>query len=490
MAINQKNMGFNLDYTPRSDTYDEVFESSDAIRDLYGSIMDCFSKFSGASLSKREQRIQYSLRDRGVTFESDVKPERSVEQTLTVDPIPRVIDGSIWDSHLKPGLFQRLKALNAFLHDIYQDAQILRDGVIPSSLVLENESFHRRLHEISPPGGIYTHIAGLDLVRDNNGTYRVLEDNLQIPSGVSYMLENRRIMSEIFPGLVNQSNLRSIDHYPDLLMNCLNSLGPNNSTDSTMVLLTPGPYNSAYFEHVFLARAMGIELVKGEDLFVEDHKVWIDLPQGPKCVDVIYRRINTEFLDPAAFRSDSLLGVPGLVDAYEKGNVAIANAPGAGVADDKAVYSYVPDMIDYYLDEEPILPNVPTYMGRDQGDRDYILKNIEDLTVKRVDEAGGYGMLIGPTSTRKEIKEYLDGFKDEPSKYIAQPTLDLSTHPCYVDDKEQFEPRHIDLRPFVLFGSDGPAVVPGGLTRVALKEGSLVVNSSQGGGSKDTWVLR
>jgi uncharacterized circularly permuted ATP-grasp superfamily protein len=386
-------------------------------------------------------------------------------------------------------LFQRIEALNRFLYDIYHGGRILKDGVIPSKLVLENDSFHRRLHGITPPGGVYTHIGGLDLVRDGDGTYRVLEDNLQIPSGVSYMLENRRILAETFPRLVNNCNVRSVNHYPDLLLSSLKSLVPGNSDSATAVLLTPGPYNSAYFEHVYLAREMGIELVKGEDLYVKDNQVFLDLPQGPRKVDIIYRRIDTEFLDPAAFRSDSLLGVPGLMDAYEEGNVVLANAPGAGVADDKAIYSYVPKLIEYYLREEPILPNVETYLGRTPEDRRYILDHLDELTVKRVDGAGGYGMLIGPEASREEIQSYAEEFKEEPEKYIAQPTLDLSTHPCFIEETERFEPRHIDLRPFVLYGNSGPEIVPGGLTRVALKRNSLVVNSSQGGGSKDTWVL-
>jgi uncharacterized circularly permuted ATP-grasp superfamily protein len=478
-----------FDYDVNGDCFDEVLDSDHQVRPPYQTIVERFSEFSRDKLSQRERRLDITLRDRGVTFESETDPDQAVEQTLTVDPVPRVIDSSVWEDHLKPGLHQRVRALNEFLNDIYGDADILSDEIIPAELVLENDSFHRRLHGIKPPGGIYTHIAGIDLIRDGNGTYRVLEDNLQIPSGVSYMLENRRILTETFPRLINQSNLRSVDHYPDLLLNCLNSLAPDSTESPAGVLLTPGPYNSAYFEHVFLARKMGIELVKGEDLFVEDDTVWMQLPGGARRVDVIYRRINTEFLDPAAFRSDSLLGVPGLIDAYQSGNVVIANAPGAGVADDKAIYSYVPRMIEYYLNESPIIPNVETYLGRNKEHREYILDNVERLTIKRVDGAGGYGMLIGPSATGEEIDSYLDDFRDEPQKYIAQPTIQLSTHPCFIEDEGDFEPRHIDLRPFVLFGADGPATVPGGLTRVAMKRNSLVVNSSQGGGSKDTWVL-
>ena len=437
----------------------------------------------------RERRISGALRDRGVTFQSDAGQENPAADTLSVDPLPRVIEPSEWDRHLKPGLIQRVRALNLFLKDVYSDGKIIRDGVIPAELVLDNDEFRRGLHGITPPGNVYTHVAGIDLIRDEEGTYRVLEDNVQVPSGVSYMLENRRLLLETFPRLVNKSRLRSVDQYPDMLRRSLHSLMSAGRPNTNAVLLTPGPYNSAYFEHVFLAREMGVELVKGDDLYVDDGRVWMDLPGDSRRVDIIYRRINTDFLDPAAFRSDSLLGVPGLIDAYRQGNVLIANAPGAGLADDKAIYSYVPDMISYYLKQDPILPNVRTYLGRDETDRQYIIDHVDELTIKRVDEAGGHGMLIGPHATVQERNSYLDAFREEPEKYIAQPTVQLSTHPCLVGECDRLEPRHIDLRPFVLVGSDGPSLAPGGLTRVAPDPDSLVVNSSQGGSSKDTWVL-
>jgi uncharacterized circularly permuted ATP-grasp superfamily protein len=479
-----------LDYSGNGDAFDEVLGSWSNVSSVYDRVVRRFSELDSANLLKRERRIDASLQERGVTFDSDANPSEPAAETLTVDPFPRIISGSDWDDHLEPGLKQRTRALNLFLEDVYGDQKILQDDVLPPRLVLDNDSFRRRLHGMKPPGGVYTHIAGIDLIRDEEGAYRVLEDNLQLPSGVSYMLENRRILLETFPRLVNEYSLRSIGQYPDQLLRSLKPLAPSGVNDPTAVLLTPGPYNSAYFEHVFLARKMDIELVKGNDLYVDDGTVWIDFSDGRERVDVIYRRINTEYLDPAAFKTDSVLGIPGLMDAYELGNVVIANAPGAGIADDKALYSYVPDLIEYYLDQEPILPNVKTYLGRKEQDRQYILEHAEKLTIKRVDEAGGYGMLIGPRSTKSEIESYLEQFRESPQDYIAQPTINLSTHPCLVEETDSFEPRHIDLRPFVLMGQEGPELVPGGLTRVALDRGSLVVNSSQGGGSKDTWVLQ
>lgn len=469
--------------------YDEVFgENEESVRPCYEPILNHFSELRTNDLEEREERMSGKLRERGVTFQSEAGASDEPADTLTVDLFPRVIKSEEWDEHIEPGLKQRVRALNLFLNDIYSDGKILQDEVIPPELVLDNEEFRRGLHGITPPGNVYTHVAGIDLIRDESGTYRVLEDNLQIPSGVSYMLENRRLLLETFPRLINKSRLRPVDHYPSRLLRSLTSLIPK-ARPGNAVLLTPGPYNSAYFEHVYLSRKMGVELVKGDDLYVKNGNVWMDHPGNSRQVDVIYRRINTGFLDPAAFRSDSLLGVPGLIDAYRQGNVLIANAPGAGVADDKAIYSYVPEMISYYLKQDPILPNVKTYLGRDETDRQYIFDHVDELTIKRVDEAGGYGMLIGPHATVQEQNSYLDEFREEPEKYIAQPTVQLSTHPCLIDETSRFEPRHVDLRPFVTLGSKGPEVVPGGLTRVALERNSLVVNSSQGGGSKDTWVL-
>lgn len=476
-------------YRENREAYDEVLDPEEGARSIYEPVVERFEEIDSANLLKRERRIHASLRERGVTFDSDAGQSEPAAEILTVDPFPRIISGDEWDQHLEPGLKQRARALNLFLQDIYGEAQVLDDGVVPPRLVLNNDSFRRRLHGIEPPGGVYTHIAGIDLIRDQEGNYRVLEDNLQIPSGVSYMLENRRILTETFPKLLNQCDLRSIEQYPDRLLQSLKSLADRTVEDPSVALLTPGPYNSAYFEHVFLSRNMGVELVKGNDLYVEGGNVWIDLSDGRQRIDVIYRRINTEYVDPAAFKTDSLLGVPGLIDAYEMGNVVIANAPGAGVADDKALYSYVPELIEYYLNQEPILSNVRTFLGRDEEDRQYILENASKLTIKRVDGAGGYGMLIGPRSSSSKIESYMEEFRESPRDYIAQPTVNLSTHPCLVEETNSFEPRHIDLRPFVLMGQDGPEVVPGGLTRVALERGSLVVNSSQGGGSKDTWVL-
>ncbi len=492
MAHTRTSDVLNEQYPNGSTAYDEVMGSdagAKSVRSCYEPIVNHFSNLTSDGMANREKRMAVELRDRGVTFHTDAGPEGATQDTISMDPFPRVVEQTEWDMHLKPGLTQRVRALNLFLNDIYGDGKILSDGVVPPELVLENDQFYRCLHDITPAGSVYTHVAGIDLIRDEEGTYRVLEDNLQIPSGVSYMLENRRLELETFPRLVNRAKLRSVDHYPDLLLRSLKSLIPGARHANNAVLLTPGPYNSAYFEHVYLSREMGVELVRGEDLHVRNGKVWMTLPEGERRVDIIYRRINTGFLDPAAFRSDSLLGVPGLIDAYRRGNVLIANAPGAGVADDKAIYRYVPDMISYYLKQDPILPNVRTFLGRNESEREYILEHAEELTIKRVDEAGGKGMLIGPRASGEEVDQYLEVFRRQPEKYIAQPTVQLSTHPCYVEDSDRFEPRHIDLRPFVLVGADGPSMVPGGLTRVAMERDSLVVNSSQGGGAKDTWVL-
>ena len=407
------------------------------------------------------------------------------ERLIPFDIVPHAIPGAQWD-RLAAGLRQRATALNRFLHDIYHGQEILRAGRIPREDVESNSQFRREMVGVDVPGGIYAHVAGVDLVRNSDGEYYVLEDNLRTPSGVSYMLENRKMMMRLFPELFALQSVRPVDHYPDMLLETLREVAPRDVDDPVIVLLTPGHHNSAYFEHAFLAQQMGIELVEGQDLFVQDRAVFMRTTQGPRRVDVIYRRIDDDFLDPLAFRPDSMLGVPGLLEAYRAGRVTLANAIGTGVADDKSVYPHVPEMIRFYLGEEPILANVPTYLLRDPKDLAYALDHLEDLVVKETQGSGGYGMLVGPTASKEEREKYRRRILDAPERFIAQPTLSLSQVPTFCGDA--LAPRHIDLRPYVLSGRE-VRFAPGGLTRVALREGSLVVNSSQGGGVKDTWVV-
>lgn len=420
----------------------------------------------------------------GITF-AVYGEDAGTERLIPFDIVPRILPAHEW-RHLETGLKQRVRALNAFIADIYHEQQILKAGLIPPEQILGNAQYRPEMQGIDVPKDIYAHISGIDIVRDEQGQFRVLEDNLRVPSGVSYMLENRRMLMRLFPELFGQHPVEPVEHYPDVLLENLKSVAPLGVTDPTVVLLTPGSYNSAYFEHAFLAQQMGIELVEGQDLFVRDDFLYMRTTRGPQRVDVVYRRIDDDFLDPLAFRADSTLGVRGLLAAYRAGHVTIANAIGTGVADDKSIYPYVPDMIRFYLDEEPLIPNVTTWMLRRPEDLAYALAHLPDLVVKEVHGAGGYGMLIGPCAARAEIEDFRARIQAHPERYIAQPTLALSTSPTFVEGG--LAPRHIDLRPFVLSGRE-ITVVPGGLTRVALREGSLVVNSSQGGGTKDTWVL-
>ena len=435
-------------------------------------------------MEQKRQEADLLFRRVGITF-AVYGDEAGSERLIPFDTIPRMITGTEWQV-LANGLRQRALALNQFLHDIYHEQHILKAGVVPADVILGNVNYQLSMVGIDLPNRVYAHIAGIDLVRHQNGAYYVLEDNLRTPSGVSYMLENRKMMMRLFPDLFATHSVAPVDHYPELLLKTLQAASPSGLTMPTVVVLTPGSFNSAYFEHAFLAQQMGVELVEGSDLFVRDGWVWMRTTSGPKRVDVIYRRIDDDFLDPLAFRSDSALGVPGLMSVYRAGRVALANAPGAGVADDKSIYPYVPDMIRFYLSEEPILQNVPTYLLRKPDDLKYVLEHLPELVVKEVHGSGGYGMLIGPTSSKAEIEAYRQRILAKPSDFIAQPTLSLSTCPTFVESG--VAPRHLDLRPFVLSGQD-IVMVPGGLTRVALKEGSLVVNSSQGGGTKDTWVV-
>jgi uncharacterized circularly permuted ATP-grasp superfamily protein len=443
-------------------------------------------------MASRRDEAEMIFRRVGITFAvyGDKDEDGSgTERLIPFDLIPRIIPSHEW-KEMEKGLKQRVTALNRFLQDVYHDQEILKAGVIPAEPVLNNAQFRREMMGLNVPGGIYSLISGIDIVRacnpDGSGTYYVLEDNLRVPSGVSYMLENRKMMMRLFPELFAEHRVAPVAHYPDLLLDTLRALAPASVNEPTAVVLTPGMYNSAYFEHAFLAQQMGIELVEGKDLFVKDDFVYMRTTRGPQRVDVIYRRVDDDFMDPEVFRKDSTLGVAGLLRAYRAGNVTLANAFGTGIADDKSIYPYVPKMIEFYLGEKPILQNVPTYICRDKADLQYTLDHLGELVVKEVHGAGGYGMLVGPASTKAQIEDFRQALLANPGNYIAQPTLSLSTCPTFVESG--IAPRHIDLRPFVLSGKT-VQMVPGGLTRVALKEGSLVVNSSQGGGTKDTWVL-
>ncbi|PYM58889.1 MAG: hypothetical protein DMD77_06480 [Candidatus Rokuibacteriota bacterium] len=473
------------DYDAKS-FFDEVFEPDGSPRLHYADIVQRIGSLSPVEFGRRRALADLTFRNQGITF-TVYGDESGTERTFPLDLCPRVIPADEW-ARLEAGLIQRVRALNLFLRDIYHEARILDDGVIPRGLVLGNSNFRRQVHGIKLPHDVYTHVSGIDIIRGEDGRYMVLEDNLRTPSGVSYMLANRMVMTRTFPGLFEGRGVRPVQHYTTALLETLRSLSPRDLKEPTIVVLTPGQYNSAYFEHAFLAQQMGIELVEGRDLYVEDRRVWMRTTQGRQQVDVIYRRVDDDFLDPAVFRADSMLGVPGLLQVYRQGRVALANAVGTGVADDKAMYSYVPEMIRYYLNEEPALPNVPTYLGADPHGLAYMLDNAETLVIKAVGESGGYGMLVGPESTAAQRDKFLETVRGNPGNYVAQPVVPLSRHPSFFAESGVFEPCHVDLRPYVLVGED-ITVVPGGLTRVALRRGSLVVNSSQGGGSKDTWVL-
>lgn len=466
--------------------FNEVYSTPDQVRAHYHVLMEQLSRLGVQEFERRAGLSDLSFRNQGITF-TVYGDAQGTERTIPFDMLPRIIQAQEWQV-LEKGLKQRVKAINLFLQDLYGPQRILRDRKIPYDLIHSSPNFRREMFGIQVPYGVYTHVVGSDLIRDEQGNYRILEDNLRCPSGVSYVLANRTAMTRIFPRLFRQYRVRPVQHYTTALLELLHSLSPRHIEEPTIVVLSPGIYNSAYFEHAFLAQQMGVELVEGRDLLVTEGKVYMRTTFGRRQVDVVYRRIDDDFLDPAAFRPDSALGVPGLMQAVRAGNVALANAPGAGIADDKAVYPYVPEMIRYYLSEEPILDNVETFSGAKSQDLVYMLENAQNLVFKPVGESGGYGMLIGPQATRQEVQDYLLKVRANPRNFIAQPTISLSVHPSYYKDSGTFEPCHIDLRPFILVGQD-TTIIPGGLTRVALKRGSLVVNSSQGGGSKDTWVL-
>ncbi len=457
---------------------------AEQIREHYSRMFSSLSELDMTALLQKDKLATELFMNQGITF-TVYSDNEGIERIFPFDIIPRIIPGHQWD-HIEKGIGQRLKALNLFLKDIYNEQQILKDKVIPAALIASCPHYTREVFGIKVPHDIYIHISGIDLIRGEDGSFYILEDNLRTPSGVSYMLENREVTKRLFPSQLAANHVRRVSNYPLLLHEILLQLAATQVSDPTVVLLTPGVFNSAYYEHTFLARQMGISLVEGRDLVVDNHKVFMKTTVGLERVHVIYRRIDDEYLDPLVFQPDSVLGVPGLMSAYRKGNVAIVNALGNGVADDKAVYAHVPDMIRYYLNEEPLLPNVPTYQLSDPQAREYVFRNIHKMVVKRTNQSGGYGMVMGNKVTDEEWDKAKAAIEKESRNFIAQPIIPLSTVPCFINGR--FQARHVDLRPYALYGPQGVKIVPGGLTRVALREGSLVVNSSQGGGSKDTWV--
>lgn len=464
--------------------FDELITESGAARQGAERLIERINSLSDEDLLAHQREIEAALLRMGITF-TVYGDDAGTEKIFPFDLVPRIVQASDW-RHIEAGLKQRIIALNKFLNDIYHDQEIVASGILPREMLEKAKSFRPQCMGLNPPGGVWCHITGTDLVRHSDGAIYVLEDNLRCPSGVSYVLQNRLVMKRSFPHVFADSGVRPVVNYSTKLLETMLSVAPPDVEEPTVVVLTPGIYNSAYYEHSFLAQQMGVELVQGDDLVVKNDRVYMFTTDGLEQVDVIYRRIDDDFMDPRAFRKDSMLGVPGLMDAYRQGNVTLCNAPGTGVADDKVIYAYVPAMIRFYLDEEPILPNVPTYVCQREDDRKYVLENLDKLVVKAANEAGGYGMLIGPHSTKEQQEEFAALIKADPRNYIAQPTLALSRVPTIVGD--HFEGRHVDLRPYILCGKS-TWVLPGGLTRVALKKGSLVVNSSQGGGSKDTWVI-
>ncbi len=464
--------------------YDEMFLGSGELHRHCEPLLEHFISLPIEELQRRKQAADLSFLNQGITF-TVYGREEGTEKIFPYDLVPRIITAAEWAT-VELGLTQRITALNLFLKDIYNEGRILEDGIVPREMVYSCKHYRRQMAGLQVPRNVYIAVCGTDLIRLENGEFVVLEDNLRVPSGVSYMLTNRRVMKRIFPELFRGYNVRPIEQYTQLLLGTLRSLAPEGRPEPNIVLLSPGVFNSAYFEHAYLARQMGIELVEGRDLVTHDNVVYMRTTNGLRRVDVIYRRVDDDFIDPLAFRGDSILGVAGLFNAYRAGNVTLANAFGTGVADDKALYAYVPDIIKYYLSEDPVLKNVETYLPTRPKERQHILENLDKLVVKAVGESGGYGMLIGPQSTKAQRDEFARKIEADPRNYIAQPTISFSRAPCLIGD--ELESRHVDLRPYVLFG-DKVTIVPGGLTRVALTRGSLVVNSSQGGGSKDTWVL-
>jgi len=493
-ALGRKDLPVSIDttvramerYRPDPRFVDEIFDADGEPRPVTRPLVETLIRLGREGMLDAGRRRDAIFMAQAITFETGGDGGVSHERPFPLDLVPRVLDGAEWQV-VKRGLVQRIRALNHFVDDVYHGREIVREGLVPWELVASCSHFARAVHGIRPPGGVYTHVAGCDLVRDGDGTWRVLEDNVRIPSGISYVLENRAAMARLVPELFAAYRVRPIDHYPQLLLGALRAMAPSAQEEATVVVWTPGPANSAYFEHAFLARQMGVELVEASDLMVRDEVLYLRTTRGLERAHAVYRRLDDDFIDPLEFRPESLLGVPGLIRAYRAGNVAIANAPGTGVADDKAVYRFVPDMIRFYLGEQPILQNVPTYLLQDREVREHVLANLDRLVVKPTGESGGRGVLIGPNAEEAQLERMRTLIRAAPGRWIAQDLVELSTVPTVTPDGT-LQPRHVDLRPFAVFGEQVD-IVPGGLTRVALEEGSLIVNSSRGGGSKDTWVL-
>lgn len=475
-------------YNLEKNLYDEVFDQTGKVKKYYQKVLSLFNKLTLQDLKKLNEFARASFFNQGVTFAVYSDNMKGVERIFPFDLFPRIITLKEWEN-LEKGIIQRNRAINMFLYDIYHDRKVLKDKIVPSELIFSSNYYLKEMIGFTPPGKVYTHISGTDLIKHKDGEYYVLEDNLRCPSGVSYVLSNREAMKRTLSKVFSSYNIKPVHDYPEQLLSMIQSVAPEGVDNPTCVVLTPGMYNSAYYEHSFLAQSMGIQLVEGRDLYVDKNFVYMKTLHGAKRVDVIYRRVDDDFIDPLCFRADSVLGVPGLMGCYREGNVTIINAPGTGAVDDKAVYTYIPDIIKYYLSEEPILKNVHTYRCELEDDLKYVMENMENLVVKPVDESGGYGIFMGHKSTAEQRKEFQERIKNNPRKYIAQPIMSLSVHSTFIEESEFFEPRHIDLRSFCLMGKNKDFVLKGGLSRVALKKGSLIVNSSQGGGSKDTWVL-
>jgi len=466
--------------------WDEMF-SKEGVRDSYRQVLQALESLSIEQLNEKQKQASDIFMNQGITFTVYSDDDQGIERIFPFDIIPRIITQKDW-IEVETGIAQRLKALNLFLEDVYNEQHIIKEGIIPAALIASCPHYIQEVHGIKLPHNIHVHIAGIDLIRGADGEFYVLEDNLRCPSGVSYMMENREITKRVFPEMFSNNDVSMVVNYPMIFHNILISLSPRTISNPNVVLLTPGVYNSAYYEHTFLARQMGVPLVEGRDLVVNNNKVYMKTTSGLQQVDVIYRRLDDEYLDPLVFKPDSTLGVPGLISAYKLGNVALVNAVGNGVADDKAVYAYVPDMIKYYLNEEPILKNVPTYQMGNKEEREIVFANMENMVIKETNQSGGYGMIMGNKASEAELEAAKIAIIDNPRNFIAQPIIQLSTVPCFIDGELKL--RHVDLRPYALCGPNGVKIVPGGLTRVALTEGSLVVNSSQGGGSKDTWIIK
>ncbi|MDP5156960.1 MAG: circularly permuted type 2 ATP-grasp protein [Flaviramulus sp.] len=475
-------------YQKNSNLFDEIFDENENVRPTYKKILELYSDHSIQDFASLNEKAKASFFNQGITFQvySDKKAQ---EKIFPFDLFPRIIEAKEWDT-IEKGVIQRSKALNLFLWDVYHDKNIIKEGIVPIDLINTSANYLHQMEGFDPPGGIYNHISGTDLIKHSDGKYYVLEDNIRCPSGVSYVICNRNALKRALFGVFNHYEIHTVTDYAENLLEMLESVKPKGVDSPNCVVITPGVYNSAYYEHCYLAKSSGIELVEGRDLFVENDFVYMKTINGPEKVDVIYRRIDDLFIDPLEFRKDSVLGVPGLFAAYKRGNVTLVNAPGTGVADDKAIYTYMPQIIKYYLNEEPILNNVHTYHCSKPEDLKYILENVDKLVIKPVDEAGGYGISIGNRLTKEEIEKVKKAIKENPRKYIAQPIMSLSVHATYIDETSSFEQRHVDLRTYTLLGQDKEFVLKGGLTRVALQKGNLIVNSSQGGGSKDTWVLK